>query len=145
MEAQARAIGKERRVNVRPRQTRQRVEILDLLAGLEEFRSVQQLHDLLRSQGSTVGLATVYRAMQALSDAGEVDVLLAADGEALYRLCERKAHHHHLVCRSCGLAVEIDGPSVERWTDAVALEHGFADISHTLELFGTCRACRDAG
>jgi Fur family ferric uptake transcriptional regulator len=131
-------------VTVRPRQTRQRVEILDLLAGLDEFRSAQQLHDLLRERGSSVSLATVYRAVQALSDAGEVDVLLAADGEALYRLCERKAHHHHLVCRSCGTAVEIDGPSVERWADAVAAEHGFSQISHTLELFGTCKACRTA-
>lgn len=129
-------------MTVRQRQTRQRVEILDLLAGLEEFRSAQQLHDMLRSGGSTVGLATVYRAMQALSDSGEVDVLLAADGEALYRLCERKAHHHHLVCRECGTAVEIDGPSVERWADAVADEHGFSDIAHTLELFGTCSACQ---
>jgi Fe2+/Zn2+ uptake regulation proteins len=131
-------------VATRPRQTRQRAEILDLLAGLDEFRSAQQLHDMLRAQGSTVGLATVYRAVQSLSDAGEVDVLLAADGEALYRLCERKAHHHHLVCRSCGTAVEIDGPSVERWADAVAAEHGFSDIAHTLELFGTCRSCREA-
>lgn len=134
---------KESALTVRPRQTRQRVEILDLLAGLDEFRSAQQLHDLLRTQGSTVGLATVYRAVQALSDAGEVDMLLAADGEALYRLCERKAHHHHLVCRSCGTAVEIDGPSVERWADAMAAEHGFSDIAHTLELFGMCRSCRE--
>jgi len=131
-------------VTVRPRQTRQRVEILELLEGLDEFRSAQQLHDLLRERGSTVGLATVYRAVQTLSDAGEVDVLLAADGEALYRLCERKAHHHHLVCRSCGTAVEIDGPNVERWADVMAAEHGFSEISHTLELFGTCRACRES-
>lgn len=131
-------------MTVRQRQTRQRTEIRDLLAGLEEFRSVQQLHDLLRARGSTVGLATVYRAMQALSDSGEVDVLLAADGEALYRLCERTAHHHHLVCRTCGTAVEIDGPSVERWAEAVASEHGFSDVAHTFELYGTCRSCRTA-
>jgi Fur family ferric uptake transcriptional regulator len=131
-------------VTVPQRQTRQRAEIVELLGGLEEFRSAQQLHDLLRARGSSVSLATVYRAMQSLSDSGDVDVLLAADGEALYRWCERKAHHHHLVCRECGTAVEIDGPNVERWADAVAAEHGFADVAHTLELFGTCRACRTA-
>lgn len=129
-------------MTVRQRQTRQRAEIVGLLAGLEEFRSAQQVHDLLRAQGSTVGLATVYRAMQALSDSGDVDVLLTAEGESLYRWCARKAHHHHLVCRECGAAVEIDGPSVEVWADAIAAEHDFSDISHTLELFGTCRACR---
>lgn len=124
------------------RSTRQRAEIVDLLEGTEEFRSAQQLHAMLRDGGSTVGLATVYRTVQALSIAGEVDVLLTGDGESLYRLCARRAHHHHLVCRSCGATVEIDGPGVEEWAAEVARQHSFADIEHTVEIFGTCRSCR---
>ena len=124
------------------RNTRQRVEILDLLDDVEEFRSAQQLHELLSVRGSTIGLATVYRAMQALSETGDVDVLRSGDGEALYRRCDKRAHHHHLVCRSCGTAVEIDGPSVEAWATKVGNAHGFTDIVHTMELFGICAACR---
>jgi Fur family ferric uptake transcriptional regulator len=61
-------------------------------------------------------------------------------GETLYRRCS-VGHHHHLVCRGCGRAVEVDGPAVERWADRVAAEHGFADVSHTLEIVGTCAEC----
>jgi Fur family ferric uptake transcriptional regulator len=82
----------------------------------------------------------VYRTLQALADAGEVDVLRADDGEAVYRRCS-SGHHHHLVCRHCGRTVEVEGPAVERWADRVASEHGFVAVSHTIEVFGTCAAC----
>ena len=129
-------------VAVQQRNTRQRAAIIELLDDIEEFRSAQQLHELLTAKGSTVGLATVYRAMQALSETGDVDVLRSGEGESLYRRCDKRAHHHHLVCRSCGMAVEIDGPSVEAWATKVGAAHGFIDIEHTIELFGTCAACR---
>ena len=102
--------------------------------------SAQEIHDLLRRGGDHVGLSTVYRTLQALADAGEVDVLRTEGGEAVYRRCS-DTHHHHLVCRSCGATVEVEGPAVEKWTRAVAAEHGYSDVSHTLELFGTCPAC----
>lgn len=130
---------------VQQRNTRQRAAIVELLDDVEEFRSAQQLHELLSAKGSNVGLATVYRAMQALSESGDVDVLRAGDGESLYRRCDKRAHHHHLVCRRCGTAVEIDGPSVESWATKVGASHGFTDIEHTMELFGTCAACRALG
>jgi Fur family ferric uptake transcriptional regulator len=56
-------------------------------------------------------------------------------------LCGRGDHHHHLVCRSCGRTVEIDGREVERWTQRVADSQGFTDIEHTVEIFGTCTNC----
>lgn len=95
---------------------------------------------MLRDRGERLGLTTVYRTLQGLADAGEVDVMRPPSGEYLYRRCGR-GHHHHLVCRSCGTAVEVDGPAVESWADRVAAEHGFTDVSHTLEIFGTCRVC----
>jgi len=124
-----------------PRQTRQRAEILDLLEDVDEFRSAQQLHEMLRARGSSVGLATVYRAVQSLSEHGDVDVLRTEDGESVYRRCEQRSHHHHLVCRSCGATVEVEGPVVEKWTRSVAAAHGYSDVSHTLEIFGTCNSC----
>ncbi len=127
---------------VMQRNTRQRAEIMALLDGLDEFRSAQQLHELLRSQGSGIGLATVYRAVQTLSDSGDVDVLRSADGEAVYRRCERRTHHHHLVCRYCGRTVEIDGPGAEAWAEQVGASHDFTDVEHTIELIGTCSTCR---
>jgi Fur family ferric uptake transcriptional regulator len=123
------------------RTTRQRTAVADLLTRVDGFRSAQELHDLLRREGASVGLTTVYRHVQALADAGEVDVLRHGDGEAVYRRCPTATHHHHLVCRSCGRSVEIEGPAVERWAGEVAERHGFVDVEHTVEVFGTCADC----
>ena len=122
------------------RSTRQRAAVNEILGELEEFRTAQQLHEELRRQGNSIGLTTVYRTLQALADTGNVDVIRRSDGEAAYRRCST-GHHHHLVCRSCGRTVEVSGPAVERWANAVAAEHSFRDVSHELEIFGTCSNC----
>ncbi|MGY1740660.1 Fur family transcriptional regulator [Blastococcus sp. SYSU D01050] len=123
------------------RPTPQRDAIRLLFEGLDGFHSAQDVYTRLRSTGGKVGLSTVYRAVQSLADDGELDSIRTDSGEALYRRCSSR-HHHHLVCRSCGRTVEVEGPAVERWADEVAGEHGFADVSHTLEIFGTCADCR---
>ncbi|HEU4425575.1 MAG TPA: transcriptional repressor [Pilimelia sp.] len=122
------------------RNTRQRSAVSALLAEVEGFHSAQELHAMLRQRGERVGLTTVYRTLQALADAGEVDVMRPPGGEHLYRRCS-EGHHHHLVCRSCGRTVEVDGPAVETWAERVAARHGYVNVSHTMEIFGTCPAC----
>jgi len=119
------------------RSGRQREAVAAFLEGENTFRSAQSIHGELREQGSSIGLATVYRALQGLVEDSEVDALRTDDGEVVYRRCSR-GHHHHLVCRECGRTVEVEGPAVERWATRVAEEHGFRDVSHTLEIFGTC-------
>lgn len=122
------------------RPTRQRRAVSAALDAVDDFRSAQEIHDLLKQRGENVGLTTVYRTLTSLAAAGEVDLLRNDDGEALYRQCS-SGHHHHLVCRSCGRTVEVAGPTVERWADRVAAEHGYSDVSHTMEIFGTCATC----
>jgi Fur family ferric uptake transcriptional regulator len=122
------------------RVTRQRRAVSSALDDIDGFRSAQQIHELLRARGDKVGLTTVYRTLQTMADAQEVDILRADDGEALYRQCST-GHHHHLVCRDCGRTVEVEGPAVEHWADRVADVHGFTDVSHTLEIFGVCADC----
>jgi Fur family transcriptional regulator, ferric uptake regulator len=126
------------------RATRQRAAVGAALASVEDFRSAQELHDLVRQQGQSVGLTTVYRTLQGLADAGEVDVLRTPDGEAMYRRCS-SGHHHHLLCRRCGRTVEVEGPAVERWASTVAEQHGYVDVDHTLEIVGTCGNCAGVG
>ena len=123
------------------RATRQRAAVSQLLDRSADFRSAQEIHEELRRVGEGIGLTTVYRTLQALADAGEVDVLRTDSGEAVYRRCATDDHHHHLVCRRCGTAVEIE----ETWAQRVAAEHGFTDLSHTVEIFGLCRECTSAG
>ncbi|AEB46719.1 MULTISPECIES: Fur family transcriptional regulator [Micromonospora] len=122
------------------RNTRQRSAVSALLAEVEGFHSAQDLHAMLRDRGERVGLTTVYRTLQGLADAGEIDVMRPPGGEHLYRRCS-EGHHHHLVCRACGRTVEVAGPTVETWADKVAAQHGFTNVSHTLEIFGTCPTC----
>jgi Fur family ferric uptake transcriptional regulator len=122
------------------RATRQRAAVSALLENLEEFRSAQELHDELRRRGEGIGLTTVYRTLQSLSASGLVDTLRTDTGESVYRRCSAD-HHHHLVCRDCGATVEVQGGEVEAWAAEVAREHGFSDVSHTIEIFGTCAAC----
>jgi len=122
------------------RPTRQRRAIAAAMETFDDFRSAQEIHALLTERGDRVGLSTVYRALQTMADAGEIDSLRTESGESIYRRCS-DTHHHHLVCRSCGATVEVEGPTVEKWTRSVAAAHGYSQVSHTLEIFGTCSSC----
>lgn len=129
---------------VHSRATRQRATLLAIMDDTEEFRSAQELHRILLDSGNGIGLTTVYRAMQQLVDAGEVDMITITGEEKLYRRCPRGTHHHHLVCRVCGTAREVRMPAVERAADRLAADHGFTEIDHTLEIFGRCANCSSA-
>lgn len=122
------------------RPTRQRTAVEALLQDINDFTSAQDLHARLRAQGQTVGLATVYRTLQAMATDGDVDMMRTSDGEAVYRRCST-GHHHHLVCRSCGRTVEVEGAAVERWAESISADNGFTDVHHTLEILGTCADC----
>jgi Fur family transcriptional regulator, ferric uptake regulator len=127
-----------------PRATRQREAIAGVLQERAEFRSAQEIHAELKTRGHPVGLATVYRRLAVLADRGEVDVLVTPAGETVYRQCAAETHHHHLICRSCGRTVEFEGPEIEKLAERVAGRAGFRDVSHTVEIFGTCRSCASA-
>ncbi|MCV7380724.1 transcriptional repressor [Mycobacterium alsense] len=122
------------------RSTRQRAAIFTLLETLDEFRSAQELHDELRNRGENIGLTTVYRTLQSMAAAGMLDTLRTDTGESVYRRCSEH-HHHHLVCRGCGSTIEVGDREVEQWAAEVAAKHGFSDVSHTIEIFGTCAQC----
>lgn len=126
-----------------PRNTWQRAAIRDHLTGVEEFRSAGQIHEDLRKLGDRMGLATVYRALQAMVEAGEVDTIRTPEGESAFRKCS-DGHHHHLVCRECGTAEEIAAEVVEIWAAEVAKRHGFTDVGHEVELYGLCASCSAA-
>ncbi len=122
------------------RHTRQRDEVQAALAEADGFVGAQALHARLRETGSTIGIATVYRALADLAGEGAADQL-QLDGEALYRACATRGHHHHLICRSCGRTIEISAAPVEAWARQVAAEHGFIEPEHVVDVFGICPEC----
>ena len=124
---------------VRP--TRQRLAVLEALAAETNDATAQQLHGRLQSRGERIGLATVYRTLALLSERGIVDALMHHAGEACYRLCG-EGHHHHLVCDTCHRVIEVRDCNLTPWLDDLAAEHGFTVSGHTVEVSGTCAACR---
>ncbi len=118
------------------RKTEQRAAIVDALRKHDRAMTAQELHDLLDS----VGLATVYRNLGRLAEDGEIDAIRRPNGETAYRACTA-GHHHHLICRKCGLVVELHDCSLDDWGRKIADKHGFVGVEHQAELLGTCEKC----
>ena len=126
------------------RNTWQRKAVREALGSRKGFVSAQRLHSGLRQTGSSIGLATVYRALADLAVEGEADSLQSDQGEALYRACTPGQHHHHLICRNCGLTVEIEANAVEAWARQMAADNGFTQLSHVVDIFGLCAKCSES-
>ena len=125
------------------RSTRQQGAILEALYGAEEFKSAQEIYALLAKKKLKVGLATVYRTLQKMAEKQDIDAIKSIDGETLYRHCvQNDGHHHHLICNKCGLTITVEGPAIENWTDKVAKENGFSEVSHKVDIFGVCKSCK---
>jgi Fur family ferric uptake transcriptional regulator len=124
------------------RNTWQREAVRTALNTSEGFVSAQALHSHLRQGGSSIGLATVYRALADLATEGEADSL-QQEGESLFRACTPGSHHHHLICRNCGLTIEIEADAVEDWARSIATKHGFIEPSHVVDVFGLCENCAE--
>lgn len=116
------------------------LKVISTLERIGGFASTKEIHQMLYRNGDAIGLTTVYRALQALVADQIIDQLRREDGEAIYRLCGEK-HHHHLVCKACGKTVEIEGSAIEKWSKSVADAHGFREVGHTAEIFGLCKDC----
>lgn len=126
------------------RNTWQRERVRAALADTGGFVSAQRLHARLRDANTGIGLATVYRALAGLAAEGSADSLHSPGGESLYRACTSEGHHHHLICRSCGLTIEIAAGAVEQWAQTMAAQHEFTKAEHVIDIFGLCSSCAQA-
>lgn len=124
------------------RNTKQRTAVVEALRDMEKFASAKEIHRVLQDRSEQVGLTTVYRTLQSLTDIDAVDALHMPSGETLYRHCDTDGHHHHLVCTSCGQTEEIDGGPIESWAKSIARENGFQLTGHDAEIFGICAQCQ---
>ena len=125
---------------IQKRSTWQKTAVKEHLANKAGFVSAQALHAELLASGRKLGLTTVYRALTDLVEQNAADALTGNDGETRYRICGTE-HHHHLICTSCGKTVEFELSGFESATQTLAQDHGFSEVSHSIELFGTCSDC----
>ena len=121
------------------RRTRSQERILKVLKGLTQPTSAQDLYVALRHE-YTIGLATVYRSLDALKVAGLVQVRTLPSGESLYSLPQED--RHHLSCLRCGNSISIDECPVHDLEHELQDHHKFRIYYHTLEFFGLCPDCQ---
>ena len=121
-----------------------RAHVLDLLAGQSCCRSAQELHDELRADGRSVGLASVYRALDTLTGLGLVH-RVEVDGVALFEPADPSGdHHHHAICEHCGERAPFEDPELEALIERAGRRLGYAVAGHELTLRGTCPGCARA-
>lgn len=114
--------------------------VLDSLTVLNKFSSAQEVHAQILKSKKSVGLTTVYRTLQKLSQHEEVDFLRRDDGEGVYKVCQSQ-HHHHLLCNKCGTSVEFQSEKFEKLMNSIALDKGFVVQGHEAEIVGLCGKC----
>jgi Fur family ferric uptake transcriptional regulator len=121
------------------RATDQRIAVLEAMVLEPNDVTAQSLHGRLVDASPSLGLATVYRTLNALADAGILD-RLHHDSSTCFRYC-RPGHHHHLICRSCHAVVELHDCDLDAWAADIAQQHGYAAVRHAVELDGVCADC----
>ena len=127
------------------RATPQRRAVLrEVLRGGEHF-DAEQLYDRLRERGKKVSLATVYRTLGLLTEAGLIREVLQGDGDrARYEAVYGHPHHDHMVCVECGRVIEFCDERIEQLQRLVCRRHGFRALDHRMGIRGVCRQCREA-
>lgn len=125
---------------MKAQRTRSQDRILNLLKSLNRSISPQDLYMELRNRDQNMGLATVYRALEALKLEGMVQVRTLSNGESLYGLIQED--RHHLTCLQCGDSVAIDECPVHELEKQLNQSHRFKIYYHMLEFFGMCDRCQ---
>ncbi|MDZ8029124.1 MAG: Fur family transcriptional regulator [Nostoc sp. SerVER01] len=120
--------------------TRSQERILNLLKTIKKGISAQDIYVELRNSNQGMGLATVYRSLEALKLEGMVQMRNLANGEALYSLTQQDKHH--LTCLQCGISIQINQCPVHNLEDQLEANHKFKIFYHTLEFFGLCSQCQ---
>jgi Fur family ferric uptake transcriptional regulator len=114
--------------------------IADAAATIHGAFTVEQLHAVVQLSAPGIGIATVYRAVAAMSAASSLAPVGYRVGSALWALCPGGTHHHHLVCTGCGTVVGIACP-VDRSLEDAARKTGYTVTGHEVTLYGLCRSC----
>ncbi|QPJ66336.1 MAG: transcriptional repressor [Candidatus Nitrohelix vancouverensis] len=108
----------------------------------QEHFTAEQIHQIVLSHDSAIGIATVYRTMALLVEAGLAKEISQMGEKKMFESIYRKSHHDHLICTVCGRIVEFEHPLIEKYQREVCLAHDFLLNSHLMELRGICSSCR---
>ncbi len=124
------------------RLTPQRESILKAFIENEGHLEIEELFDRAKAIDSSIGIATVYRTINLLTECGLARENSLPNGKKFYERLFRQGHHDHLVCNNCGKIVEFEHPLIEQFQKDVALKHDFILQNHQMALYGICSDCK---
>ncbi len=122
--------------------SRQREQILDVFLKTEKHPTINDLYDLVKKKDPKIGLATVYRTMEVICEAGLASKIGFGDGIKHYEHKYKHQHHHHLICLKCGKVIEVTSNRLEETQRQLAKKHDFTITRTTMRLFGICKTCK---
>lgn len=111
----------------------------------DEHLSAEEVHQILREQGSEIGLATVYRSLELLSDMDILQKIDFGDGRSRYEINktdEKQHHHHHIICLQCGSVKEFEEDLLENLEELISKKSNFNIVDHQVKFYGYCQECQ---
>jgi len=121
------------------RLTKQRAVILDAILTSPNHIDADTVLEKARTADKTVGLATVYRTLQVLTESGILNECAFNKERAIFEISQDAKHHHdHLICEKCGTIVEFHDEEIELLQKRIALRLGFELTNHNMVLYGKC-------
>lgn len=125
------------------KQTHQRKIIIEHFLKINGHVDAETLHTELKKTNHNIGLATIYRTLTLLRQAGLVEQLNHSEGGSTYELKYPGDHHDHLVCLNCSKIEEFESSKIEELQKQIAKQRGFSLTFHRLDLFGYCQECKN--
>ncbi len=122
--------------------TKERDEILNEILAMKKHFDPEELFIRLKTKGSKVSRASVYRTIPLLIEIGLIEEVERIDRHAHYEKISKDRHHDHMICIKCGKVIEFYSPTLEMLQDEICQKEKFKGIRHTLEILGYCEKCR---
>ncbi|RXK00733.1 transcriptional repressor [Arcobacter sp. CECT 8989] len=124
--------------------TEQREIVLNVLLHADDHLTAEEIYNLIKTTNpdSNIGIATVYRALSFLEEVNLIaSINFGVDGKKYES--NKKEHHDHLICTSCGKIIEFLDDEIEKRQDRIAKKNKFKITSHSMQLYGTCPECQE--
>lgn len=124
-----------------PRQTTQRRAIREVLQQAAGPLTPQEILERASLELTSLGLATVYRNLNSLLDAGEINAVHLPGDPARFEPAGTQ-HRHHFRCETCEAVFVLEQPCPVQVLEGVTLPGGFQVAGHALTFYGTCPDCQ---
>ncbi len=119
--------------------SKQRNQVIEYFIEMNDHVAAEELHQYAKEQDCNAGMATIYRTLNLLKDAGLVEQKQFADGRAVFELNKPNQHHDHLICTTCSRVIEFENDKIEMLQEEIAATYGIKLTHHSLDLFGVCQ------